>query len=66
MLRGKVAVIYGASGGVGTAVAQVFAREGARLFLTGRHLKSVDTIARGIAARSAVQTAMKAQGLLPA
>jgi NAD(P)-dependent dehydrogenase (short-subunit alcohol dehydrogenase family) len=36
MLTNKVAVIYGASGAIGGAVAQAFAREGATVFLTGR------------------------------
>jgi len=36
MLKDKVAVIYGAGGGIGGAVARAFAREEARLFLTGR------------------------------
>jgi hypothetical protein len=35
MLTDKVAVIYGAGGAIGGAVARAFAREGARLFLTG-------------------------------
>jgi NAD(P)-dependent dehydrogenase (short-subunit alcohol dehydrogenase family) len=36
LLENKVAVIYGASGAIGGAVARAFAREGATLFLTGR------------------------------
>jgi NAD(P)-dependent dehydrogenase (short-subunit alcohol dehydrogenase family) len=36
MLTNKVAVIYGASGAIGGAVAGAFAREGATVFLTGR------------------------------
>jgi predicted amino acid dehydrogenase len=39
MLKNKVAVIYGAGGGIGGAVARAFAREGAKLFLTGRRSK---------------------------
>jgi NAD(P)-dependent dehydrogenase (short-subunit alcohol dehydrogenase family) len=39
MLKNKVAVIYGAGGAVGSAVARAFAREGAKLFLTGRASK---------------------------
>jgi NAD(P)-dependent dehydrogenase (short-subunit alcohol dehydrogenase family) len=49
MLTGKVAVIYGAGGAVGSAVARAFAREGARLFLTGRLRAPVDALAAGIA-----------------
>ncbi len=38
MLQDKVAVIYGAAGAIGGAVARGFAAEGARLFLTGHNL----------------------------
>ena len=48
MLENKVAVIYGAGGGIGGAVARAFAREGARLFLTGRRLAEVEAVARGV------------------
>jgi len=50
MLENKVAVIYGAGGGIGGAVARAFAREGAKLFLAGRHLASVETAAKDIVA----------------
>jgi NAD(P)-dependent dehydrogenase (short-subunit alcohol dehydrogenase family) len=49
MLNDKVAVIYGAGGAIGGAVATAFAREGATLFLTGRHLAPVAAVAKGIA-----------------
>ena len=42
MLTNKIAVIYGASGGIGGAVARAFARDGARVFLTGRDRTSAD------------------------
>jgi len=45
MLKNKVAVIYGGGG----AVARAFAREGARLFLTGRHLAPVKAVATEVA-----------------
>ena len=48
MLNGKVAVIYGAGGAIGGAVARAFAREGARLFLTGRYLAPVVAVAREV------------------
>src|SRR5262245_4354322 len=48
MLKSKVAVIYGAGGGIGSAVARAFAREGARVFLTGRRGASVEAVAAEI------------------
>ncbi len=36
LLRGKIAVVHGAGGAVGSAVARAFAREGAAVFLAGR------------------------------
>ncbi|MBS0514853.1 MAG: SDR family oxidoreductase [Proteobacteria bacterium] len=50
LLKGKNAVIYGAAGGVGAAVAKVFAREGAGVFLTGRDMARVETLAQEIRA----------------
>ena len=58
MLKDKVAVIYGAGGAVGGAVARAFAREGARLFLIGRHLAQVGAVAKEVApAGGSVETA---------
>src|SRR5258708_6677780 len=48
MLNNKVAVIYGAGGAVGGAVARAFAREGAKLFLTGRHRGPVEAVAKEV------------------
>jgi NAD(P)-dependent dehydrogenase (short-subunit alcohol dehydrogenase family) len=48
MLKDKVAVIYGAGGALGGAVARVFASEGANLFLTGRHLAPVEVVAKDV------------------
>ncbi len=51
MLRqDKVAVVYGAGGAVGGAVARAFGAEGARVFLSGRNLAPVEAVAREIAA----------------
>ena len=50
MLKSKVAVIYGAGGGIGGAVARAFAREGAALFLTGHHREPVEAAAKDIRA----------------
>jgi NAD(P)-dependent dehydrogenase (short-subunit alcohol dehydrogenase family) len=48
MLKNKVAVIYGAGGAIGSAVAHAFASEGAKLFLTGRRLEPVEVVAKDI------------------
>ena len=48
MLKDKVAVIYGAGGAVGGAVARAFASEGARVFLTGRLRAPVEAVAEDI------------------
>jgi NAD(P)-dependent dehydrogenase (short-subunit alcohol dehydrogenase family) len=48
ILKDKVAVIYGAGGAVGAAVARAFASEGANLFLTGRSLAPVEVVAKDI------------------
>jgi NAD(P)-dependent dehydrogenase (short-subunit alcohol dehydrogenase family) len=49
MLEDKVAVIYGAGGAIGSAVARAFATEGAKLFLTGHHLAPVEVVAKEVA-----------------
>jgi NAD(P)-dependent dehydrogenase (short-subunit alcohol dehydrogenase family) len=50
LLKNKVAVIYGAGGAIGGAVARAFAREGAKLFLTGRKRAPVEAVAKEIVA----------------
>jgi len=47
-LQGKIAVVFGAGGSIGAAVAKEFAAEGAEVFLAGRNLASVDSAARQI------------------
>jgi NAD(P)-dependent dehydrogenase (short-subunit alcohol dehydrogenase family) len=54
MLEDKTAVIYAAGGAIGGAVAGAFGREGARLFLTGRNLATVDAVAAEIVAAGGV------------
>ena len=48
MLKDKVAVIYGAGGAIGGAVARAFADEGAKVFLTGRLRAPVEAVAEDI------------------
>src|SRR5215216_656356 len=45
LLEGKNAVVYGGAGSVGRAVARAFAGEGARVFLAGRTLATLDEVA---------------------
>jgi NAD(P)-dependent dehydrogenase (short-subunit alcohol dehydrogenase family) len=48
LLENKTAVIYGAGGAIGGAVAKAFVREGARLFLAGRDAGKLDALAEEI------------------
>jgi NAD(P)-dependent dehydrogenase (short-subunit alcohol dehydrogenase family) len=48
LLNSKVAVIYGAGGAIGSAVARAFASEGAKLFLTGHKLAPVEAVAKEV------------------
>jgi 3-oxoacyl-[acyl-carrier protein] reductase len=48
MLRGKTALVYGAGGPVGAAVAKTFAAEGATTYLAGRTQATLDKVARDI------------------
>lgn len=50
LLNDKNAVIYGGGGAIGGAVARVFAREGARVFLAGRTAAKLDAVADAVAA----------------
>jgi NAD(P)-dependent dehydrogenase (short-subunit alcohol dehydrogenase family) len=57
LLKSKNAVIFGGSGAIGGAVARVFAREGARVFISGRTQRKLDLVAADIiAAGGAVDT----------
>jgi NAD(P)-dependent dehydrogenase (short-subunit alcohol dehydrogenase family) len=48
LLSGKCAVIYGAAGAIGAAVAHSYALEGAQVFLGGRNLERVQHVAMSI------------------
>ncbi|MDX3071137.1 SDR family NAD(P)-dependent oxidoreductase [Streptomyces sp. NPDC088354] len=48
LLENKTAVVYGAAGAVGRAVARTFAREGAHVFLTGRRSAGLEELAEEI------------------
>ncbi|WP_409494064.1 SDR family NAD(P)-dependent oxidoreductase [Amycolatopsis sp. cmx-11-12] len=59
LLEGRNAIVYGAAGGIGGAVARGFAREGATVHLVGRTLEKLDALADEI--RSAGGKAETAQ-----
>jgi len=68
LLENKVAVIYGAGGSIGGAVARAFAREGARVFLAGRTKAKLAKVAdairtQGGAADTAVVDALDEQSV---
>jgi 3-oxoacyl-[acyl-carrier protein] reductase len=48
-LEGKVAIVYGAGGSMGNAVAGAFSAAGARLFLAGRSRAKLDAVADELA-----------------
>ena len=56
LLQDKNAVIYGASGGIGGAMARAFAADGARVFLTGRTREKLDALAAEIGDAAEVAT----------
>ena len=68
MLKDKVAVIYGATGAIGSTAAHAFAREGARVFLTGRSISKLNKVAEeissaGLSAEVAEVDALDEQGV---
>ena len=54
LLKSRVAVVYGAGGPIGGAVARAFAREGARVFLAGRTKSKLDKVADEIRSNGGV------------
>lgn len=68
MLQNKTAVIYGAGGSLGGAVARAFAAAGASVYLTGHHLPAVrhtadDIIVAGGSAEAAEVDALNADAV---
>jgi NAD(P)-dependent dehydrogenase (short-subunit alcohol dehydrogenase family) len=63
MLKNKVAVIYGAGGAIGGAAARAFAREGARLFLTGHVRAPVEAVAREVVSAGGAAEAAEVDAL---
>jgi len=48
ILKDKVAIVTGASRGIGRAIAEVFVREGAKVVICGRKQETLDQVAREI------------------
>jgi 3-oxoacyl-[acyl-carrier protein] reductase len=63
VLRGKNAVVYGAAGAIGGAVARRFARDGANVFLAGTTLAPLDALARDINAAGGAAEAAQVDAL---
>jgi NAD(P)-dependent dehydrogenase (short-subunit alcohol dehydrogenase family) len=63
LLENKKALIYGAGGAIGGAVARNFAREGAKVFLAGRTLAPVKAIADEISAAGGAAEAAQVDAL---
>lgn len=51
MLKDKVAIVTGASRGIGRAIAEVFVREGARVVICGRKQETLEQVAQEIGPR---------------
>jgi NAD(P)-dependent dehydrogenase (short-subunit alcohol dehydrogenase family) len=62
-LDSNKAIVYGAGGAIGGAVARAFAREGAKVFLTGRTLEPVEAIAKDITAEGGVAEAAQVDAM---
>jgi NAD(P)-dependent dehydrogenase (short-subunit alcohol dehydrogenase family) len=65
LLEGKTAIVYGAGGGLGSAVARTFAREGARVHVVGRTREPLEALAGelGDAAQVAVLDVLDEQAV---
>lgn len=63
LLENKNAVVYGAGGRVGGAVARTFAREGARVFLAGRTMTALDRVAGEISGAGGTAEASQVDAL---
>ena len=63
LLKDKIAVVYGAGGGVGSAIARKFAQEGAHVYLTSRRLESIKNIANEISESGGIAKANQLDAL---
>lgn len=65
-IRGKVVCITGATGGIGNEIARAFAREGARLVLSGRNAAALDAIGAELKQRGTDVLAVASDVTIPA
>jgi 3-oxoacyl-[acyl-carrier protein] reductase len=63
LLESKNAIVYGAAGAIGGAVARAFARDGARVFLAGRTLEPLADVAADIRAQGGVAEAAQVDAM---
>lgn len=59
-LKGKVAIVTGGGQGIGAAIAESYANEGARIILTGRTLGKLEAVAAAIRAAGGEATPLEA------
>ncbi|MEA2297800.1 MAG: 3-oxoacyl-[acyl-carrier protein] reductase [Solirubrobacteraceae bacterium] len=63
LLAARQAIVYGAGGAIGSAVARAFAREGATVHLAGRTLEPLEALAAEIAAAGGAAVAAQVDAL---
>jgi len=58
LLKGRTAIVYGASGAVGGAVARAFSREGSRVVLAARRREPLDEVSKDITSHGGLAEVM--------
>lgn len=59
-LEGKVAVVTGAASGMGKAIAELYAKEGAKVIVADLNLEGAEAVVKGITSNNGVAKAVKA------